>query len=45
MKILILALALAASACSSAHHLTECRGSYTPANPGKWQPTPEDLHK
>jgi hypothetical protein len=45
MKTLILVLLFAASACTSTHYLTECRGSFAAANPGKWQPTSEDLRK
>jgi uncharacterized lipoprotein len=36
-------LVLVLSGCSDPHKMTECRGTYAPANPGKWQPTPQDL--
>jgi hypothetical protein len=45
MKIAAIALLLALGACSSTHKLTECRGSFAAANPGKWLPAPEDLRK
>jgi hypothetical protein len=43
--IVLLALTLALGACDSNHKLTECRGSFAAANPGKWQPTSADLSK
>lgn len=45
MKPLALAILIALGACASTHTMTECRGSFAPANPGKWQPTPADLQK
>jgi hypothetical protein len=44
-RTIVLALLIAVTACSSSHKLTECRGSFAAANPGKWQPNSEDLRK
>jgi hypothetical protein len=43
MNAIVLALLLAVSGCASTHHLTECRGTFVAANPGKWTPSPQDL--
>jgi hypothetical protein len=43
MRKLVLLLLLACSACAPTHTLTECRGSFAAANPGKWTPAPGDL--
>jgi hypothetical protein len=41
----VLLALLALAACDSPHKLTECRGSFAAANPGRWQPMPGDLSK
>lgn len=41
MRMIILLLVL--SGCASTHTLTECRGAFAAANPGKWTPAPGDL--
>jgi hypothetical protein len=43
IKPLAFILLLTLSACTDHHRLTACRGSIVSANPGKWQPAPEDL--
>ena len=43
MKALLLLAVLLLSACDDAHTLTACHGSFAPANPGKWEPTAQDL--
>jgi hypothetical protein len=40
-----LLLVMVLSGCASTHTLTECRGSFAAANPGRWQPTSVDLSK
>ena len=39
----VIFLALLLAACSSPHQLTQPRGPIVAANPGMWEPTPEDL--
>lgn len=41
--VIALLMLLLCAGCESHHHLTECRGSFAAANPGKWQPSPGDL--
>ena len=41
--IVAFAALLALAGCDSPHKLTECRGSFAAANPGKWQPTAQEL--
>lgn len=46
MRYTVLLLMLVVAACSSnTTPLTSCRGSFQPANPGKWTPAPADLTK
>jgi hypothetical protein len=45
MRAIILLVLVVLCGCEEHHTMTECRGSFAAANPGKWQPTPEDLHK
>lgn len=42
-RLVILALALLASACSTPHQLAKCTGPLEILNPGQWQPTPTEL--
>lgn len=44
MKLLLAGLILLGG-CTATHKLTECRGTFVAANPGKWQPTDQELHK
>lgn len=43
MRTTVLLVLLALCACTPAHELTACRGSFQPANPGRWAPLPGDL--